>query len=95
MCKLEHEFRESLISYIKNPDDDRVRRTLITCAVEIFKEAEKQGHTGADQYISYMNDSIIEPALKGIKVNSDTAEKLDRLILDLSPEDPHGDIRAL
>lgn len=93
MPKLDQVFRESLLSYLKNPHDAKNKKNLTNSAFAIYKDAITNCGTEPDKYWEHV-DKIIKSAVQGIKVHPDIAKTLESFKRDLTLSDFAEEINA-
>ncbi|KTD63581.1 hypothetical protein Lsan_1014 [Legionella santicrucis] len=86
MSNLSQKFRESFISYLKNPHSAKNKENFVNYAFAIYEDAVTHCGLEPDKYITYMF-KMIKPAVQGIKISPDIAKKLDGFIRALSFSD--------
>ncbi|KTD10823.1 hypothetical protein Lgra_1789 [Legionella gratiana] len=86
MSNLSQKFRESFISYLKNPHSAKSKENFMSYAFAIYEDAVTHCGLEPDKYINHMF-KMIKPAVQGIKISPDIAKKLDGFIRTLSFSD--------
>lgn len=91
--ELSQQFRNALINYLRNPHDTKNQRALTSVSFAIYEDAAKKYGLEPDKYLAHM-ESIIKPAVSGIKIHPHLGEVLGSFKRELSWSDEREESQA-
>ena len=91
--ELTQQFRASLIKYLKNPENAVNQKELTAISVAILRESLEKSTYEPDKYLAHM-DSIIKPAVSGIKIHPELGKILDSFKREISFADEPEEYQA-
>jgi hypothetical protein len=90
---LSQQFRDSLIDYLKNPNNTKNQRLLVAVSFAIYADTTKKYGLEPDGYMIYI-EHVIKPAVNGIKIHPHLGEILGAFKRELSLSNEHQENQA-
>ncbi|ARG98014.1 hypothetical protein [Legionella micdadei] len=86
MYRLTQQFRESLINFLRDPENPANKTKLAAAAYAIYEEASTLYGSEPDKFMLHV-DTRVKPAVKGIRIHPDLGKLLDNFNRELSLSD--------